>query len=211
MNARKIKIAASFAAATLALSGCNVGNAETPTQHPSKETSASPSKASQSPTPTPSNTNEYKPASAAGPAENVPIPKMPADAKEYSEEGAAAFTKYYFDLVNYSIETNDADPLKKVTTKDCIVCGVSIIDEATEAKKVGKWQVGGKHHPKILDSYITGDKLAAVTVEYTADRAKIYLGANDLSAELDELEPTTVAIGVSFDQRWQVYEIVGSE
>ncbi|HCH48027.1 MAG TPA: hypothetical protein DEX36_08995 [Glutamicibacter sp.] len=136
---------------------------------------------------------------------------MPADAKEYSEEGAAAFTKYYFDLVNYSIETNDADPLKKVTTKDCIVCGVSIIDEATEAKKVGKWQVGGKHHPKILDSYITGDKLAAVTVEYTADRAKIYLGANDLSAELDELEPTTVAIGVSFDQRWQVYEIVGSE
>ena len=58
MNARKIKIAASFAAATLALSGCNIGNAETPTQHPSKETSTSPTKVPQSPTTTPSKKNE---------------------------------------------------------------------------------------------------------------------------------------------------------
>lgn len=211
MDARKIAVVASLVATALALSGCNDGNAGTPTSSPSSSGTNSSAPASKTATPDPSKSDEYKPATAAGPAENVPVPKMPASAKENSEEGAAAFTTFYFDLVNYSIETNDAKPLKKVTTKDCIVCGVSIIDEATEAKKLGKWHVGGVHHPKILDSYISGKGLAAVTVEYTADNAEIYLAPYELSSKVDKLEPTTVAVSVTFSRGWKVYEIIGAE
>ncbi|MFD1375874.1 DUF6318 family protein [Micrococcus antarcticus] len=211
MDTRKIAVVASVAAVALALSGCNAGNTEGPKTSPSAAIETSPNPVSTAEKPSPAESLKYKPASADGPAENVPVPERPALAGEYSEDGAAAFTKFYFDLVNYSIETNDAAPLKKVTTKECIVCGVSIIDEATEAEELGKWQVGGKHHPKILDAYITGENLAAVTVEYTADNAEIYLAPHELASKLDKLEPTTVAVGVKFDRDWKVYEIIGAE
>ncbi|WP_417364205.1 DUF6318 family protein [Glutamicibacter arilaitensis] len=209
MNARKITIAASFAAAALALSGCNAGNAETPTQQPSKEASASPTKASQSPTPTPSKKNEYKPASAAGPAENVPIPKMPAEAKENTEEGAAAFAEYYFELINYVIETNDPEPIKPVTSRGCTVCGRSVIDTATLAQRTGKWQVGGKHYASVIDSYKLTKKKAVVSVRYKVDQSKFYIKPNQLESDLEKIPSSILALELSFDGKWITDEISG--
>ncbi|PJJ44128.1 hypothetical protein ATK23_1349 [Glutamicibacter mysorens] len=211
MDTRKIAVVASVAAVALALSGCSTGSAEGQGNSPSAVSKMSPAPDSTTKNPSPSKNNTYRPASPEGPAENVPVPKLPALAKEYSEDGAASFSKFYFDLVNYAIETNNAGPIKKVTTKECIVCGVSIIDEATEAKKLGKWHVGGKHHPQILDSYISGENLAVVTVEYTADKAEIYLVPNEPDSKMDKLEPTTVAVGLEFDHGWKVYRIIGAE
>ncbi|WP_417364211.1 DUF6318 family protein [Glutamicibacter arilaitensis] len=204
MEKRKITIIMLFTTTAIALSGCNLVNADTPTN----SHSAKPSTASESPT---VDAKKYKAASADGPAENVIVPKIPAVAKEKSQEGASAFAKYYFDLVNYTIETNDVEPLTEVTSKDCIVCGVSIIDEATEAKRLGKWQVGGMHHAKILDSNLTGKNQAAVIVAYTADKAQIYLAENDMSSELDVLELTTVSVEMKYNHGWKVHEIVSTE
>lgn len=205
MNARKIKIAASFAAATLALSGCNVGNAETPTPSPSIPTST----ASQTPAEHSEDAEKYKPATADGPAENVAVPKMPGDAKEYSEEGAAAFAIYYFELLNYTIEANNPEIIEKATSKDCKVCEESIIKTAASAEKTGKWQVGGKHHPSVVDSYISGENLAVVTVEYTADASQFYLIPNEIDSEFAKLEATQAAMGLKFDGQWKVYRIIG--
>ena len=59
-----------------------------------------------SPTPSPSAT--YKPASAEGPAETVPLPVMPEEAKAESKEGLIAFARHWYELANYGYETGDA-------------------------------------------------------------------------------------------------------
>nr|WP_269437858.1 DUF6318 family protein [Arthrobacter sp. zg-Y919] len=83
-----------------------------------------PSTQASTPTPTPSPTPSatYKPASAEGPAENVPLPVMPEEAKVQSKEGLEAFAKYWYDLINYGFETGDAEPIRAISGSDCAVC-----------------------------------------------------------------------------------------
>lgn len=211
MDTRKIAVVASFAAVALALSGCSTGNAEEPTNSASTVEAAPSATSPKSVSPSASETDKYEPASANGPAKNVPVPNLPAAAKKNSEEGAAAFAEYYFDLVNYTIETRDPDLIRKVTTSDCTVCKESTIDPASRAEISGKWQVGGKYHPEVIDSYISGKNLAIVTVRYTADAAQYYLVPNEIDSELSELGASETALGLEFDKQWKIYSIAGVE
>ena len=211
MDTRKIAVVASVSAVALALSGCSGGSAEGQVAPPSAVIKTSPAPDSTTTNPSPTKRNTYRPASPEGPAENVPVPKLPALANEYSEEGAAAFAKYYFELLNYTIETNDPKLISKVTSQDCTVCIESTIDSANRAQKSGKWQVGGKHHLKVLDAYISGQDLAVVTVQYTADASQFYLVPNKIDSEFYKLEPTQAGLGLEFDEQWKIYSIVGDE
>jgi|GEM_PF-4788130 len=168
---------------------------------PTKPESPSKSASQKSPSPIP--------ASAEGPAKYVKVPKLPQQARKNSQEGAASFANFYYELVNYTIDTSDAKEIKKYTTRECEVCGNSIIDPADRAKKQGKWQVGGKHHPIILDSYISGKNLAIVTVEYTADAIKSYVEPNKPLSSNPGLDATKVSLGLEFDDGWKVYRIIG--
>ena len=82
----------------------------------------SPSRSSASPSPTATPTAAYKPASAEGPAENVPLPVMPEEAKVQSKEGLEAFARYWYELVNYGFETGDTEPIRAISGPDCPVC-----------------------------------------------------------------------------------------
>lgn len=80
-------------------------------------TSATPSVPSTQ-APTPSQTAAaYKPATPEGPAENVPVPEMTSAAKENTPEGREAFIKFYFDLMNYTIESRDPSVMLKITAQ----------------------------------------------------------------------------------------------
>ena len=65
---------------------------------------------------------EYVPASADGPAQNVPVPELPEEAKEQSIEGAEATLEYWWETVEYLHLTGDADPLLAVSGSDCVTC-----------------------------------------------------------------------------------------
>ncbi|WP_345469556.1 DUF6318 family protein [Glutamicibacter ectropisis] len=158
----------------------------------------------------PNTTPSYIQATSEGPAKNVVLPAMPKDAQEFSEKGASSFVEYYFELLNYTIESNDAEEIKDLSFKECSLCNKSIIDEAEEAQKSGEWQVGGKHHPTILDSYISGKNIAIVTVEYTADPAKIYSSPGTVQEELKEIESNRLAFDLEYDKGWRVYKIIGA-
>lgn len=108
-----------LAGSLVALSACSGSDDPDADAAQSPSSSSSPS-ASPSPTPTPSAT--YKPASAEGPAENVPLPVMPEEAKVESKEGLIAFARYWYELVNYGYETGDVEPVKAVSGPDCTVC-----------------------------------------------------------------------------------------
>lgn len=135
-------IAVAVAASALLLTGCNSGDdpnsGGTSSASPSGTSTVSPSA-----TPTPSATPAYVPASASGPAQNVPIPALPEVAKTETKEGLEAFAKYWFELLSYGYETGDTALISAATSPDCIMC-----EHAKEVQKGwnegGRWLGGGR-------------------------------------------------------------------
>jgi len=198
--------------AAVILTGCNSNTTGgSPPQGETQAPSSSETRTDSDPGTTTSASPAYLKGSSKGPAKNVPLPKMPKDAKKFSEEGASRFVEYYFDLLNYTIESNDVKEIKKLSSKECRLCNKSIIDEAEDAKKSGEWQVGGKHHSTVLDSYISGKNVAIVTVEYTADTAIIYSEPGNVQEELERLEPNRLAFDLEYNKGWRVYKIIGAD
>lgn len=66
--------------------------------------------------------DEYVPASADGPAQNVPVPELPDAAREQTEEGAEATLEYWWDAFGYLYLTGDAAPLTEVSGESCVFC-----------------------------------------------------------------------------------------
>ena len=71
---------------------------------------------------------EYVPASAEGPAQNVPEPRLPFNATERSEEGAVATLNYFWEAAQYLRLTGDAGPLSFVSSDTCDFCTTFIGD-----------------------------------------------------------------------------------
>lgn len=69
---------------------------------------------------------EYIPASADGPAQNVPEPKLPAVATENTEEGAEASFQYFWEAEEFARLTGDTSPIALASSEDCDFCAESI-------------------------------------------------------------------------------------
>ena len=211
MESRKVAVIASVAAVALALSGCSTGNTEGASESTAKNSTSPSASSPPTTTPPPSESDKYRPATAKGPAENVPIPKLPSAAKINSEEGAAAFTNYYFDLINYTVETTKTDPIKNVTSHGCKLCAEAIIDSADESASVGEWQVGGEYKASVIDSYISAPGKAIVTARFSAEPFKTYLEPDSVVAEYSEVKTTLSTFQLSFDSSWSVEDLLVEE
>ncbi|WP_298710373.1 DUF6318 family protein [Micrococcus sp. 2A] len=64
----------------------------------------------------------YVPASAEGPAQNVPKPVMPEVMKEETQEGAEAAVKYFWETVYYMQQTGDAGLEQEISGPTCKFC-----------------------------------------------------------------------------------------
>lgn len=191
------------------ITGCDASSSSqsstspTTTGKESQTISPSPSEATASATKTAS----YKPGTAKGPAVNVPLPKLPQAAKERTEAGATAFAKYYFDLINYTVETNDAEPLKRNTMRGCEVCGTALIDPAGRAQITGKWQVGGQHHFKVVDTFLPSKDNATVSVRFDVEEAIFYIKPGKIESRSAKVDSSVAALGLKYDSGWKVYVI----
>lgn len=132
-------------AALLALTACTPAPTGTNTAGTSvtstanEETAASTTKASP-PLPVEA---VYKPASADGPAQNVPVPVLPDAAKEFSKEGLIAFAEYWYETLGYAFETGDPEPMMEITATGCPTC--EAMKQAVESwHEEGRWIVGGQ-------------------------------------------------------------------
>lgn len=133
-------------AIAMGVSGCSgsveTGGAGSPSAVEST-TPATPS-ATSTQAPTPKQTAAaYKPATSEGPAENVPVPEMPAAAKENTPQGREAFIKYYFDLMNYTIESRDPSIMSAETAKGSRYL-LNLMSVAYSQAQANTWTVGGE-------------------------------------------------------------------
>ncbi|MDK1361177.1 DUF6318 family protein [Arthrobacter sp. zg-Y1219] len=153
-------------AAVLVLGGCSGSGDDPGAEAAEGSNSAAPSGSaaatespSASPTPTPTPTAAaYKPASAEGPAENVPLPVMPDLAKQESKEGLEAFAEYWYALVNYGYETGDPEPVRAVSADTCFNC-LSYYRVLDSGYAESDWMMGAKLHLQDVSSnYVETDE-----------------------------------------------------
>lgn len=108
--------------------------ATTPAASPSDNTTTSAAAGSAS-------SGDYVPASADGPAQNVPKPEMPAAMKEETEEGAEAAVEYFWDALHYAEQTGDTELLDETYSEYCEFCSVSS-RTMKDVYDTGKWISG---------------------------------------------------------------------
>lgn len=142
VSKRRDVAAAALAVSLLLTTACNSGGSPPGNAPPTESSGASAAPtpiATPSLTPTPS----YKPADAAGKAQNVPVPVLPEAAKAETKEGLEAFARYWFQLLTYGYETGDTSRITDITSSACEACEL--------AKKVqtgwysgGRWLAGGQ-------------------------------------------------------------------
>lgn len=139
---------------------------------------------------------KYKPSTASGPAVNIPVPGLPIAAKEQSVAGASASAKYYFDLINYTVETNEPDPLKRYSLRECEICGTALIDPAGRAQITGKWQVGGQHTYKVVDIYKPSKDRATVSVRFEVAESVFYTTPGKVESRIPKTTSKVAALSL---------------
>ena len=193
----------------LVAAGCtsNPDPAETSSSPLGPTTTLSSSPPTPPPTPTVKPTPEPVPASSKGPAKNWPVPKMPDAAKEKSKEGIAAFTEYYFELVDYTVLTYDTKPIKAVTEHSCYLCAKQLIDPADGNSGHGGWHVGGTTDLTI--TFAKNTKGNAVSgFSFLRERTLVYLPDGTLQTTIDAIEkPKAGTMNLVFTDGWSVVDV----
>lgn len=118
---------------------------------------------------------EYVPASAEGPAQNVPKPVMPEEMKEETHEGAKAAVQYWWDTAYYLRLTGDAEPMGVVSHESCGFCK-SYANALVTTYEDGGWMTGAK---VTVTSALTGAvnsemKILEVTTLLDSEAGKTY-------------------------------------
>lgn len=152
-HSRILPLAGIAFAAMLALTACS-DDAEAPDDDGSSATEAAPAEGSQgasekSPTADTTESSphesgnsdasdsggEYVPASADGPAQNVPEPEMPEDTTERSQDGVEAAAEFFWESYSYLTLTGDSRPFESISANDCGFCtnGVSYFGDVYAA------------------------------------------------------------------------------
>lgn len=204
---KNIFIAAIAGSILMGAAGCTP-EAETaePTGATQSEPSA-PTSAKPTPSPTPKPTPTPVPASSKGPAQNWPVPVMPAVAKEKSEAGIVAFTKYWFELVDFSVWTNNTKPIKAVTERSCVLCAEQIIDPTDRNHEYGGWHAGGKSTVAVNMAVIRDD-VGITGFSMNRDELEMYLPSGKLTGTIPATKkPLAGTLYLKYDKTWSVSRI----
>ncbi len=192
---------------SFALTSCQDGNDPAATTPPSESPATSSPTAS--PSPTKSQPPKPVPASAEGPAKNIPVPDKPEKAHNRSDEGAAAFTAYYFDIVNYALESYKADTLAEISSRSCYLCGDFLIDPIRRNASRGNWQVGGKYKVRDFVAHKTGKSDYTVSFIITRERKQMYASTGELVEDSPAISnPIAGAAKLKYGEQWVVESLV---
>lgn len=107
--------------------------------------------------------------SASSQAPTAAPPTMPAQAREDSPEGAAAFVVYYIDVFNHAARTGDVTELSKLSSPDCTGCQryIKLYRDTYAAGgyfKGGDWKLGELTlEPSETETFITTEVTSTAT------------------------------------------------
>ncbi|MHA7304140.1 DUF6318 family protein [Arthrobacter sp. TMN-49] len=203
----------------LVLSACSPSPPGTSATTPPGRTSGATETSAITPTsttPAPSPVAAYKPATANGAAQNVPVPVLPAKAKEFSKEGLIAFAEYWYSTLGYAFETGDPAPMMAISDPGCRTCE-AMKKTVVPWNSEGRWIVGGQMHVlSAVSSFEMVDDGTFQVIAMVRQQNVMFYRADESLAE-DKGVKTSVAdilVGRYEDGRWTaetVEHVSGSE
>lgn len=132
---------------------------------------------------------------------------MPAAAKVHTVEGAAAFTKYYFELIEYTTVTNNSAPISKVSSTECGLCQEDIIGPAKKNKRNGGWNTGGEFDLSLSSAQKEGNEVW-VAFKYTQAAGHVYDADKSLKTILEKTpKPVTGSFFLGWQGGWRVNSV----
>lgn len=192
------------------VTGCTDTTSPVPTTEASKPPPSSAPAATgpaPSPTPTAKPSPTPIPASSKGPAQNWPVPKAREGAKDFTAQGLANFAEFYFELLDYGIQTNDNKPLIRYTDRSCSFCGDNFIDPITLNKKSGAWTYGARLSFQPSVARLKGKDGGLMQFSYLQSKATLFNSDGSVHAELPAFDKAKVgSLLARYDGRWKVVE-----
>ncbi|MGG5174167.1 DUF6318 family protein [Pseudarthrobacter sp. J1763] len=143
LTSKRTALGAAAVVLMMGLAGCNSPAPSPSSSGSSASSSSSATTASTTPTAAHTATAVYKPATAKGKAQNVPLPVLPSEGKTNTKEGAEAFVKYWYSLLSYAYETGATKPWRSLAASTCQACDI-VTDGIVTNSKLGRWMTGGK-------------------------------------------------------------------
>ncbi|MDO5634146.1 MAG: DUF6318 family protein, partial [Micrococcus sp.] len=135
----------------------------------------------------------YKPASTEGPAENVPVPERPLNARGDSERAAVATASYFWDTLYYLQRTGDPEPMNEVVLDQCQACD-NWTEYFTWIYDQGGWETGER--PKVSAATVgrASDGSEGIMVYMVVQHsASVGYDQYGIEVERDSSEPFTRA------------------
>lgn len=149
---------------TISLAGCSQTAEESPELEKTTDASLT-------------ETAEYVPASADGPAQNVPEPRLPISATERSEEGALETLNYFWEAAQYLRLTGEAKPLSLISSETCDFC-TTFMDDWQNNYDSGYWAAPD------------GEVEVSVTASWAGEEEEVNLNSVDVLFSISEPEIT---------------------
>ncbi|MFQ4147371.1 DUF6318 family protein [Arthrobacter sp. LAPM80] len=198
----------------IALSGCSgTNNDADPTASYPSGTTPSVSAAATTHSPPPTTAAAYQPATAEGPAQNVPVPVLPEKAKEFSKEGLIAFAEYWYSTLGYAYETGDAGPMMAISGPDCGNCA-GAKKSTTSGHSDGKWIVGGLMYVSSTDTSFAplDDGTFQIIAMVRQDKVQYYKADKELSKDLGTtISAPDILIATYQDNNWIAQKVAHLE
>lgn len=133
---------------------------------------------------------------------------MPQAAKENSDIGLAAFTKHWFDVLEYMYITNETRPLKALTKPACDLCARKFIDPADGLAKNDAWSVGGEIDATVTLAVTEGDSAGVANFHLEQEDLLVYSKNGDYYGELPGTKkPDAGTLVLIYDNGWQVIDL----
>lgn len=237
INQRTALTSAALALALL-FTGCSAENSEEKAAEPSATSSSASSGSSQEPekaessetqdSPSPEASSqpagekkysggskapegEYRPADEHGPAQNVPVPKIPEGMDVESAEGLEKFVGYWNDARNYAVETGDTTLVRERTSVEYSQ-GIKNFDSWDKLRIAGGWTVGGLQTIKIDKSLIQslGDGFYVVPMNSQSNDAIVVKNGEFAGHALSEQNLHTYILKLQYadNGKWYLTDIV---
>lgn len=132
----------------------------------------------------------------------VSEPVFPDAAREFTTDGAAAFSQYVVDAVNWAYATGDSDPLAAVCDEDSAFCQ-SAHEHAPQFVGDERVRFGGLHSVEITSVEIYADDGVAFAFSVYSRDGFVDLDREGLLVEEAEADETEVTFHLEFrDGAW---------
>ncbi len=131
---------------------------------------------------------------------------MPAQAKENTPEGAAAFVDHYIEVSNYAASTGDVEDLSRLSDSKCAGCQ-KYIKLYRDTYAAGGYFKGGEWTPAEMHLDF-GEPETYVTTTITSPASRFRTAA-DTPEESGEADSTPLTFGVFRSETgWHISQLV---